>query len=241
MPKLRRFLAAALLAAGLNSIAWGADVSRLPVSDIELIAPWPGGYVDMAVAEPRLFEAAAEPEASAVRSLAFFMSADLLAAPSEEQQATGVDNFVIEIPRKYEGMTLAAERFESLKPVVAEMVGRPDPTRPAAAALLNVAQLERLLSRGEGGPVRVSIVRSGSASVDGQQPGLVVSSVQARLGLKSAKRSNEIDVAVSAAACLLQGKLVKLARVQKVASPAEADQSRDEFKAWVAQVIANNN
>ena len=241
MPKLRRFLAVALLATGLCSTGWAADVSRLPVSDIELIAPWPGGYVDMSVAEPRLFEAAAEPEASPVRSLALFMSADLLAAPSEAQQGAGLDNFVIEIPRKYEGMTLAAERFESLKPVVAEMIGRPDPSRPAAAALLNTAQLERLLSRGEGGPVRVSIVRSASASVDGQQPGLVVSTVQARLGLAAGKRSSEMDVAISAAACLLQGKLVKLSRVQKVASPAEAEQSREEFKAWVGQVIANNN
>jgi hypothetical protein len=50
-----------------------------------------------------------------------------------------------------------------------------------------------------------------------------------------------MDVVVSTAACLLQGKLVRLSRLQKVASPAEADQSRDEFKAWVAQMVANNN
>jgi len=239
---LRRTLAAALLAVGLHSTGWSADVSRLPVSDIELIAPWPGGYVDMAVAEPRMFEAAAEPEASPVRSLAFFMSADLLAAPSAEQETAVVDNFVVEIPRKYEGMTLASERFESLKPVVAEMITRVDPGKPAAATLLNTAQLERLLSRSEGGPVKVSMVRSASPSVDAQQPGLVVSSVLARLGVKSGKRPPaEMDVAVSTAACLLQGKIVRLSRLQKVASPAEAEQSREEFKAWVAQMVANNN
>jgi hypothetical protein len=226
------------LAADLSATGGGPPQFRIGAVDV--LVPWPAGYMDMAVAEPNLLSERVGSNPPGLRWVAQYMSADLLTASAEEiSQSACSDFFALQVISRAENVTVVQRNFDQVRESVAEMFGSGANFRDQRFSA-EFSRIAQSLSTRVGTRIDMKLVRVSRASLDAQQRDLVQFTVGYKVSVSSKLKTESLDVLTSTALVFVKGKLLTLRRLRMGNSESELQAVRNELGEWARSVLASN-
>lgn len=247
MSLLQKFVFTALILChgicqSAESLTPPSNARAFKLGGVDLVLPWPEGFMDVAVAEPALLQQPDNsPDATKFRALAQYMSADLLtASPEEAADGAAMNLFVVQVPRVAEAATLTQADFDDIRQLAAKKVADANVFANDPRHVTGLRQLERRMSKQAGSLIQLKVLVPPRTVLDAQQSNLVQITAISRLSVSENRHTEAVDVVTSTGLVLVKGKLLMLQRIRFGATESERDAARKELHAWAMQVLAHN-
>lgn len=216
-----------------------AEIANLTIGQQAFRVPIPKGFVETSQRSPELWATAQSLSAGDARIVAHFVPTNDFAKYEAGKEVQFKNFLLVQTPKRAEGIVATQAQFDKLRSGTVAMQSQLS-SRLEPRIVADLDRISRSFSANQAADINVQLDQIVPVSIDNNLPRILMFTWLARVAVSEMKNTKSQTLVVTAAYCLINGKVLMLTAYRHFHTPSDLQDVRKQVDSWANALFATN-